>query len=307
MIFFFHGHGCEYVLHDLCKNMRARGFSCIEADTLKDDIRKAISLAKGERVIYVTSAHLLLDNHNFKLYYESEQEILSPLEVIKELSPSQSFFVPHDLSRPLLKEEIPYISVFDGFISPFEGYSTGNLSVQCFHLGCPRLKNTKEVSPQYEAIWFVSNITNNLSSGFDSFYNWIKPLTSAGCAIKLPRWNGMKALEEKLRKNDVDIVSCETNIFQAMNGAEVVITNGTSSVVTESCLYGKKTINILSPREVDSEQSLFAHFKELVFCTTPEEALRALPRIPKGENKLRAFDIEEFISIVTNKEKQEER
>jgi hypothetical protein len=331
LTYLFYGHGCEYVLHPLFEEMNSLGYNCVEVDTLTKDFEELLPSLKEKKLVFLTSAHFLLDHENFTHFYETNHKIYSPLELLSILHPTLSVFMPHDLSSPVSNDEFLYLSLFDLCLLPWEGLYFLRNYVDCLVTGWPKagicaknisnskvsdfvnMKNAEDnVSagePSYQAVWFVSNITNHLERGFDHFLNWMSPLTSQNVAVKLPQWTNIEDVEAKLIKAGVTVIPSYTNIFKVMNHTSVVITNGTSSIVTESRLYGKKTINIRSDCELTDSRILFRNLPDIYFvdsikdldlnefCQNSKEQKYCTPLL----SKLQPFSMKSFLEGLEKK------
>lgn len=336
LTYLFYGHGCEYVLNPLYEEMKSQGYNCIEVDTLSSDIESLLPSLKEQKLVFLTSAHLLLDHENFTYFYKTDHKIYSPIELLSILKPTLSVFMPHDLSSPVSYDEYPYLSLFDLCLLPWEGLNALNNYVDCVEVGWPKtgialqeeskhppnnhlpintsnspldpegspvycVTSPVNSKPSYPAIWFLSNLINHLDQGFEHLLKWIEPLTSQNVAIKLPQWTDIKAIEDRLTKAGVTVIPSDTNIFEAMDLTDTVISNGTSSIVTESCLYGKQTINIRSNCEFADSKMLFSHLPEISFFDSPLEVLLTKPPSKNSECLLRPFSMEHFWAAIEKK------
>lgn len=263
--------------------MMTEGYECLEIDTLNTPVESAIKDLQKKKIIFITSAHLLLDDHNFQNYYHSKHRIYSPLELISIINPALSIHMPHDLSCPYLIEEIPFLKQFELCLLPHKDCNFYDSFTKCIISGYPKLGVTnlptgniankagnQKGGEKNKAIWILSNLTTHLEQGFDNFIKWMKPITSQNIPVKLPLWNHSDTIEKQLQQAGITTIPAKLNIFKAMDENEVIITNGSSSIVMEAHLYGKKVAHITDNLEPTQQINMFNHLPNISFYSSPE-------------------------------------
>jgi len=278
-VFLFMGYGSEYSLHDLYAYMTAAGDRCVEIDMLSnpDAVGLLRALEGRRKLIFLTSAHLLYDDRNF-YYYKTHRRVISALHVISTLQPLASVYYPHDLNDPIQDEEIPYLALFDLFLSPLPGLRALERYLPVRYVGwikcTPKVRRVMPEDFNPGGLVFLPGAYEyNLKRGFDRFYESYKPLFDAGAAVKLPRWHQNEPFEEFLRERGVRVYPSGANSMHVMEENEVVFTEALSSVGREACGLGKKVCYIRNAvyDYKDPERDLTGA-GQITFVNSPAEA-----------------------------------
>lgn len=248
-LFLFFGYGSEYTLHDLFVYMKGKGDDCLEIDMLThEDVVGALKALLDKEIVLMTSAHLLYDDKNF-FFYKSHRKIVSVLHIISTLKPRLSVYYPHDLNDPIKVEEIPYLPLFDLFLSPLENLKYLEKYLPVVPVGWIKCQpKTKRVMPEKfnvsRAVFFTGAYQFYLKQGFDVFYETYKPLFDAGVAVKFPKWNENHLFESFLRERGVNVYPSEANSIHVMEENDIIYTQALSSVNIEACALGKRVCYI---------------------------------------------------------------
>ncbi len=255
-IYICYGYGSEYVLHDLYLEL-SKKHETYELEPFVEpvqDVLSRIGNISHSDVYFFTSAHLLFDNKYFiDVSGVSTYVVPSPLELISHLHPKMSFFFAHDLVQPILQEEIPYLSLFDYIIIPYELPFESHVKQESTILsqeGWIKFTN-QNLHPKrskYRLLFTLSDFKWHMNKGHDYTYQKFKPIFDAGAAIKLPIYPGDTKFEIYLKKKNVCVIPANTNSTQAILQSSCVITNGLSSTSAEASLLGIPTFLI---RELD--------------------------------------------------------
>jgi hypothetical protein len=248
-VFLFFGYGVEYSLHDLCQYLVEAGESCVEIDMLDyPDVEGALRALEGRRLVLVTSAHFLHDR--FNLCFERPGcKIVSLLHVISTLRPERSIYYPHDLKDPVRGEELPYLPLFDLFLSPLPQLQALETYLPVKQVGwIKRVPKQARIMPEDfnpgGAVFFPGNYEYYLKQGLDRFYDDYRPLFDTGAAVKLPYWHENSGFEEFLRERGVKVYPSKANSLHVMEENETVFTQALSSICIEACGLGKKVCYI---------------------------------------------------------------
>lgn len=276
--FLFFGYGSEYSLHDLCTYLKQAGHDCVEIDMLSHpDVMGALRALEGRTVVFLTSAHPLYDDQNF-FYYKTHRKVVSALHVISTLKPVASIYYPHDLKDPVKEEELPYLPLFDLFLSPLEKLQALEALVPVKQVGwIKRQRSTARVMPEdfnpRRKVFFTGAYQYYLNLGFDHFYKEYAPLFDAGVAVKLPLWHETERFEEFLRARGVTVYPSHANSIHVMEENEVIFTQALSSVSIEACGIGKRVCyiknSVLDYKDPLQELENMGH---IFFAETPEQA-----------------------------------
>lgn len=308
-LYLFYGFGCEYVLHDLFQAME-NDYECLEIDVLTiPNSKKIINQLIGKSVVFVTSAHFLLDQSNFfnyyPNYYPNKNTFYGPLEIIALLKPIKSVYIPHDLTQPFIQYEDKFLNQFDLFLSPCEPYTSA------YSLICPtaevgwvkyhQLATT--IKPRNKVIWFLSDFTLHVKMGKEKSYEINAPLLTQGVSLKFPVWNSADEFTQYYRMQGVDVYDPRVISYNLIKAHDIIITNGLSSIVAESYLIGKTTVNIMenSHYGADGLQILQTNYPELQIYTTIQD-VKINNILPTNQPcVLHPFDLPLTIKLITAK------
>jgi hypothetical protein len=255
------------------------------------DVVRALRALEGKKVVFITSAHLLYDDENF-FYYRTHRKIVSPLHVISTLAPVASVYYPHDLADPVKEEEIPYLPLFDLFLSPLAKLQALDAYLPVRQVGwIKRLPKVARVMPEDfnpgGKVFFTGAYQYYLKRGLDVFYKEYAPLFDAGIAVKMGYWHDNERFEEYLRARGVKVYPSQANSIHVMEENEVIFTQALSSVSTEACRLGKKVCyirnSVLDYKDPERELEDAGH---ILFVETPEKAaaLRSAAFAPNTPN-----------------------
>ena len=297
--YLFFGYGSEYSLHDLCLYMIAQGDPCVEIDMLHHpDVVGALRALEGKRLVFITSAHPLYDDQNF-FYYKTHRKIISALHVISTLKPVAAVYYPHDLKDPVKDEEIPYLPLFDLFLSPLPELQALEEYLPVKQVGwIKRLRKTKRVMPKSfnpgGAVFFVGANQYYITNGMDLFYLTYKPLFDAGVAVKLARWHENERFESLLRLHGVKVYPSAANSVHVMEENEVIYSEALSSVVIEACRLGKKVCYIQNDTfDYRDPKREFDGVGKITWAKSPQQAARLRAgAMRSNEQSMNYFDME---------------
>ncbi len=245
--YLFYGFGAEYVLHPLYTAMKQAGHTCIEIDPLQTpDSIQQIHDMKDRNIIFVTSAHFLLNEKNFKYFYPTESHFYGTLEVMCLLKPAASVYIPHDLTQPVIDYEKEYLNQFTAFCTPCEPFTSAYAPyTQTKEMGWIKYQNHSNIIiPTHRAIWFISDFILHLKWGTAHSYRLLEPILSQGVSIKFPHWPGSDEFEEYFSQKGIHVYPSTENTIDLIHAHEIILTNGLSSLIAESYFSGKTTLNI---------------------------------------------------------------
>lgn len=247
----FYGVGSEYVFKDIADEIRLRyptEFMVIELDAMRVDALNTLRNAKEyDKVFFVNSSHILLDNNSFKLISgDNTHFIPSPLEIIKYLNPHKSIFVPHDFAEPILEVELPYMNLFHHIWYP-QRNAFSKKDIFEYYGWIKYVKNHKLRNSHNndKVIFFLSDVMWHLNYGLEMTYNKFRKIfTYPNLVVKLPAYPGAEKLSQYLRGKNVTTLNENENATLIMNNYDLIISNGLSSTVAEGSYLGKNCILI---------------------------------------------------------------
>lgn len=310
LVYLFYGFGAEYTLHPLYTELEKGGKECIEVDALNvSDSRKAINKLKGTDIVFVTSAHFLMDQKNFTDFYPTKNKFHGVLEIIALLKPIKTVYVPHDLTQPLIDYETEYLNQIDLFLTPCEPY-TSIYSQYCpvdevgwikYRKPSDQITRKLETQKTNKAIWFLSDFVLHEKMGPEKSYEMLSPVLKQKVSIKFPVWFKTREFEKYFSQQGIMVYPAETNTIELIETYNTIITNGLSSIIAESYFMGKTTVNIAQGSHYgDMLPVITDSFPDVIFIDTIGEF--RLADIPKKERKrtLKSFDMEKAIALITS-------
>lgn len=301
--YLFYGFGAEYVLHPVYEAMKKAGHDCIEIDALNEkDSRKQIDNLKGKDIIFVTSAHFLLNEKNFKHFYPTDSHFYGTLEIMSLLKPKASIFIPHDLTQPVIDYEKEYLNQFTTFCSPCEPFtSLYTHYTKTIEMGWIKYNNKpKTIIPKNKAIWFLSDFILHLNWGVEKSYELIHPILQQNVSIKFPRWPGSDEFEDYFSKKGIHVFRSEENSIDLILAHDMILTNGLSSLIAESHFLGKTTVNIVEGSHYgDGRAYLKTLFPQLHFIETIKQFDIRKIEIKKRQPVLQPFKMQTMIQFLT--------
>jgi hypothetical protein len=288
------GVASEYVLGDLADYLRERGHRVHEFDFahFKGDAVAALKSLDGSQCTYITSAHTNLSMRVtdlfLPLFSTQYPNYLAPLEIMGILRPRQSVYVPHDLLAPYgdVIKEYSYLDLFDHILAPFPApamqallggrtkvHTAGwikNANKKNQALRDQSEKNTEALkSSTPEVALFISNIEYLRSQyGDQGVYDYFSPLLNSNVQVKLPDWNGVKALEALFEQGgNCQIFPSTSNSMDLIEVADIIICNGASSIHAEAHLLGRPAICLLDDEGITAleQKEKLLHFPNIYF------------------------------------------
>lgn len=299
--FLFYGFGSEYILHPLYIEMSKRGNNCVEIDAfITKNSKILIDTLVGKTVVFITSAHLLLDKKNFTDFYPNTNTFYSVLEIISRLRPLRSIYIPHDLTQPLIRNERQFINQFDVFLTPCEPF-TSAYEQYCNVIEVGWIKYRKQQSKSKKsAIWFLSDYVLYVKMGPEKSYRVLASIVQQGVAIKFPAWTDSNRFEQFFKKQGVHVYSSLENTVDLIQDHSIILTNGLSSIIAESYFLGKTTVNIVEGSHYGTDKEyLLDMFPQLIMIEKREDFQLSHIKIQKRESVLKPFDMERVIEVIT--------
>jgi len=254
------------------------GDNCVEVDMLTHpNVVGELKKICGKPIIFVTSAHFLYDDRNF-FYYKTHRKMISVLQVISTLRPVVSVYYPHDLKDPIKEEEMPYLPLFDLFLSPLPNLQYLEKYLPVINVGWIKcVSGHARVMPDSfnpsRAVFFTGAYQYYLNAGMDFFYQEYKPLFDAGIAVKMPLWHDNDLFEDFLRQREVKVYPSNANSIDVMKENEVMFTQALSSVNVEASGLGKKVVYIKSDiLDYKSPEKELEYFENIMYVDSPSAA-----------------------------------
>lgn len=307
-LYVFYGCWIEYTLHPLYEYMKEQGYRCVEITTgTCSDMKKALLDLNAKESVFITSAHLFLDE-TYE-YYRDSPVTLGVLEAIDILKPVKSVYYAHDLATPIAVPDSPWLnSIFDVILLPFSGFA---------HLACHGnpvytvgwSKKQKKIGKptRYQVGHGVSEWGHYRDGpGLDYLYSTFQPIWEQGVTVKTGAMKDIEGARAFWEQHHVKHIDASQSIFELIESCEIMLTNARTSVTLESALSGRFTINML-----DGVYSRLAH--EGYFQGIPNLQIMSISDAaallrdyyrgefipPIGEDLLKPFDFQKAVALVT--------
>ncbi len=264
--FFFYGYGSEYVLHPFFRYVRSMGFDAFEVNLFEGgDPTTILRALKNRDVVFLTSAHLLRGAYSLqKIYPEIAGACFAPVELISELRPICSVYYPHDLVEPIVLEEDLFIDCFDIYLIPEPHMGFYEDRLFCQNVGWIKHRGVPVTNPKVSRVWPISEFIGLRKQGLERSSKLLAPLLQQDVAIKFPQWWGHQEFEDYYRSLGLQVIDAGTNTFDCILNADLVVSNGMSSVVAEAYLSGKNVIHVGSSHV---QRQRFSHYSDIYFVS----------------------------------------
>jgi len=304
-LYVFSGYWTEYTLNPLYIYMKEQGHNCIEIlPTTCSDMRKALTELNEKEYVFITSAHVFLDN----TYGKFNSTHLAPLEAIDILRPIKSVYYPHDFVDFANEFDMKWLnSIFDVILLPIDGYShfSCNGKTVC-NVGWIKKHGKTGSGIRYKVGHGIGELHHYKEMGYENMYNIFKCIWDQGVVVK-----GALGDREKLNifweQKNINYIDPALSIFELIDSCEIMLTNGITSINLESALSGRFTINMLDG--IVDKQTHEHFFKgipnlQLMSISDTAELLKEYYRgefIPhQGEDVLKPFDFNQAVKLITS-------
>lgn len=256
--FIFHGYGGENSLMPLAEYIQGKGHPVLVIDDQKfpydrqelyDRLR---TIMASYEIIFVTSAHLWFDEHNYCHFYGFDPNMISAIELLDFLKPARSAFYPHDMECFMHTSETKWLDLFDLVMLPYKHniyYKLKHLCRQVEVVGW--IKKNQQVSlcldqnhPSYTPALFPSNIISFYDQlGAEGYADWFRRYIGPDIPIKMPA--GDAGVYPILAKEGFQFLEPSKSVYDAMDEYNLIIGSGHSSIIYEAAFSGIPVISLL--------------------------------------------------------------
>lgn len=260
-VFFLAGFGSEYSLQPIAHYLAAHGYSAVAADMQQGPLPPR----PRQPTIFISSQHPSCSSAVFRTHTEEAppfSNYMSPLELIHQLQPACSVFVPHDLESPIRPYEFAYMTAFDIYCAPAAQVNPA-LHRLCKVIPTGWVKHhpfeplAAESKTQVEAngMFFLNQVVSLMRAGGAQFVrNNYPAIFSTPLPVKLPAWPGCEVIANELRQMGATVLATEINATKLIAASPRIYVNAPGSVVAEAKYIG--TPVILAGKAGESDQSL---------------------------------------------------
>lgn len=318
------GVDSEYVLCKAAAFARSRGYEVFEFDfgRIDRDVTQDLSYLRTFNPVYITSCHT---NLTYRVARQIFPQLVlrypyykSPLEIIPILCPRKSIYVPHDLLAPFGEEnldEFRYLDVYDHVFSPYNAaHDYPVLYERCSITNVGWIKKSKDIivreRSDQEVTFFVSSVEHLLGRfGEEGLVDYFRPILQPGVRVKLPKWRGVIAIEKLISETTrATVIDADCSSADLIATSDIVLCNGVSSIIAESCLDGVLTVFIADDEIEDAEvkMSRLSRFPGLIFHDyrnrLPIDVDWLMSQVNTArESKLNGFDFEAMLKIIDDR------
>ncbi len=309
------GSESRYVLTSLAEYMRGRGENVLEVDTeSRESISRMMEISKNaERIIYITSDHVGLDCENLRTAVSSYQYSLSNLEIIEYLKPIKTVLYTHDLGQVIGVGEDRYLDLFDLVLFPYinnEYYFAKRRNNQVEEIGWIKKERGFSCCQGYtghdRVVYFPSNMAMSIERfGIGGFAKWIEGMIDKSVLIKPSSFEKMRPVLNVLEEKGYTILDPQISVYDIMENASLVVTNGSSSIVYEAALSGFPVISVLDGFKPDHYYRKEKPHMKWAYSMHPEEVMPFIARVRagemilgRGEDILKPFDYERAYQLL---------
>lgn len=262
-VFFLAGFGSEYSLQPIAHYLAEHDFSFVVADMQQAPLPPPPLKA----TVFITSQHPSCSSAAFRIHTQETppfSNYMSPLEIIHQLRPACSVFVPHDLEAPIRPYEFAYMSAFDIYCAPSAEVNpalrhlckvipAGWVKHHHFDVLAAGIKTMVESN----GMFFLNQVVSLMRAGGASFVRDNYPaIFAANLPVKLPAWPGCEVMADELRQMGATVLATETNSTKLIAASPRIYVNAPGSVIAEANYVG--TPVILAGKAGEPDQLLIA-------------------------------------------------
>jgi hypothetical protein len=262
----FHGHGSEYPFSRLAREMRARGHSVVEADmSVAGWCRSALDYVRDGDVTLVSSHHPLATKFDYQTYYGLDDDVLSLKQTQSLFKPKQTFFIPHDLTRPLHTFEMPELRHVTAALMPDRSYWFLKRFCRVEAIGWIGLFDETSTDIAESTTWqpatstpkilfLPSDIANHVRNGRHGFAEDFAGVLGLNPSVKMPRGDGFDPITQVLLDAGCHLLDPKLSVCALVGSYPIIVGSGASSVILEAASAGAKVVAV---------QDRFAHSGEM--------------------------------------------
>lgn len=243
MTLVFLGMGSEYSLRPLAAEARRRGLSTLEVDMYAPGWKASLDQLVPQQFVLITSSHPFVDGTFHDEVFGVRAEIAALPSIVAQYQPRRIYYLPHDLAEPFKDDEVYALPMFDALLMPNE---------QAWYLRqYTRVEVVGWIGTASDAIvcnchiaFLPSEIAHYRHAGAPIFAQAFEPVLRMRPMVKFPAFPGLQPLLECVKAYDCEVLPPETSSTAVIRSADLVVSNGLSSVVAEAARMGRSTLCI---------------------------------------------------------------
>ena len=302
---YFFGLAGEFILGAVANELRKRGWNCyvfdfIDSQTLPR-LNAQLQSSRAPKIV-LSSQHPAYSIAHYAPLIENAAYVPTLSDVCRMVNPLRTLLFAHDLSDPIHSDEIQSLREVTAFFVPTDGYWWLSRYTKVINAGWPKLisGSAPPLSDRKIAV-LPTDVGTYALKGQETFGLVFSGLSGSLFVFKLPFFSKTDHLSEELETLGGRLVDPKSSSIDLIQASEVVVSNGLSSIVTESALLGKDTICLIDGIHSDVEQRRrFMRYPNVTLVKP--EGLKAAISARKGARVwpvvLKAFDVNLLESIL---------
>lgn len=296
---YFFGLAGEFVLGAVVKELRKRGWLCHEFDFIDHQALPRLSaLVQSSRAprIVLSSQHPAYSMAHYAPLIKDASYIPTLSEVCAIVEPIRTFLFAHDLSDPMHSDEVQALREATALFVPTDGFWWLSRYTSVINAGWPKLIAGSALPPAERKIAVLpTDVGTYTLLEPQVFARVFSGLSESAFAFKLPFFSKTDLLSDALEALGGVPIDPKSSSIDVIQGHEIIISNGLSSIVTEAALLGKDTICLIDGIHMGSEQRRRFMRYPSVLLVDPDglaAALRSTDRARAWPAKLKPFDVD---------------
>jgi|JI6StandDraft_1071083.scaffolds.fasta_scaffold105118_2 hypothetical protein len=249
-VFLLTGFGSEYSLRPIARHLEESGIAVLAADMQTGPLPPF----PDKPTVLITSQHPSCSSAAFRLHWGQRppySNYIGPLEIMRDLRPACSVFVPHDLEAPIRPDELSYMSAFDIYCSPFPRVNPAlHRACRVVQAGWVKHDHFDDLDADSKAaakpngVFFLNQVISVLQAGGGEYLRANFPSMFSGeLPVKLPSWPGCAELGENLRELGAKLIRTQAPSTKLIAASPRIYVNAPGSVIAEAWYVGTPVIH----------------------------------------------------------------
>jgi hypothetical protein len=302
--------GAELSLDGVMPLLAEAGFDCVTIDLLGEENwrERLASLPPVREVVLLSTVHPIRGNGHLQRHYGIFKDAPSFSEKISIIRPNRTYLLPHDLSNPFIDYENLPMREATAVLVPDERFWYFSRYTDVHVIGWPKYLSQPATAkphlhfPATPGVFLPSEVGYYSRRDVATFLSVFKPIADARWAFKLPGWPNVEGLRAALLNAGCPEIPAATATWDIIANYPTVVSNSTSSIITESALYGTDTICVMdeSVQSAREQIRMFGAYPNIALVA-PQDLAAALVKPERGrrsQNLIRRFDMELLISLL---------
>ncbi len=292
------GCAAEFSLRRLAVELERCGHAVLAVDLAEGPLNlDAVPNGEGPLVMVSsqhltgTAASLSFEGLGIPAHYRSPQALK------QQLGADLWAYVPHDLENPVLACEAAALGAVDLYCAPDHDSWWAAKSAPTVVTGWVNDWGDSALIGDVAGVLFLTSVTNTIiNGGIDHLQQVIPNTLNAGLAVKLPVMSAAAQLSDDLVAAGLDVLDPALSASAVARAADLIVTNGPSSVLAESCRLGHRPLCVQDPTLAAVYRAAVRDVDAVVCEDADFGAARALAGRVRDPGA--PFDLEAFLAAV---------